>query len=396
MRPSRRSLVSAAGVIAPTMVAAPALDAAEILVPGNFATIGEAIAASTTGDTILVGPGVYAESIVFSEGAGDGVVLRSTDGPLETTIAYGEVAAINEAVVAFQRCSSATRIVGFTIDGRGAAKRGVLANSESRPALADLVIEGADHGVASHRGSCPVLQDVRVRKCATAALFVQDGSVDATGSSFEEGEKFGVYIRGTTEPVHLRACRVAGNAQVGVQITEGELEFAGGEVVDSGNTGLLLRGVSPEISDALVSRNANVGIVMESSSAVIRRCTVSENGFGAVVSIAGEPKILSCTFEGNRTYHVGVEGDANPTIGGSLENANRFLGGASVAVQSSSSREVVATYNSWGGPCVPEELLRVTGGGLLVRPWVSPDLRRTFDDCDEARDYAGTATDGGG
>ena len=114
MRPSRRALVSAAGVIAPTMVAAPPLDAAEILVPGNFATIGEAITASTTGDTILVGPGVYAESIVFSEGAGDGVVLRSTDGPLETTIAYGEVAAVNEAVVAFQRCSSATRIVGFT------------------------------------------------------------------------------------------------------------------------------------------------------------------------------------------------------------------------------------------------------------------------------------------
>src|SRR5262245_27342622 len=76
MRPSRHALVSAAGAIVATIVAAPPLDAGEILVPGNFATIGEAIAASTAGDTILVGPGVYAESIVFSEGAGDGVVLR--------------------------------------------------------------------------------------------------------------------------------------------------------------------------------------------------------------------------------------------------------------------------------------------------------------------------------
>jgi parallel beta-helix repeat protein len=388
--------VSAAGPIAATMIAAPPLGAGEILVPGNFATIGEAIAAATAGDTILVGPGVYAESIVFSEGAGDGIVLQSTNGPLETTIAYGEVASVNEAVVAFQRCSSATRLAGFTIDGRGVAKRGVLANSESRPALADLVIEGADHGVASHRGSCPVLQDVRIRKCATAGLFVQDGSADATSSSFADGEKFGVYIRGTTEPVRLRACSVAGNAQVGVQAIEGELVFAGGEVVDNGNTGFLLRAVSPEISDATVARNANVGIVMESSSAVIRRCTVSENGFGAVVSIAGEPKIFGCTFENNRTYHVGIEGDANPTIGGSLENANRFLGGTSIAVQSSSSREVVATHNSWGGPCVAEELLRVTGGGLVVKPWASPDLARTFDDCDDARDYAGTAADGGG
>ncbi|MGH2569663.1 MAG: right-handed parallel beta-helix repeat-containing protein [bacterium] len=377
--------MSAVGVIAAAMIAAPPLDAGEILVPDNFATIGEAIAASTAGDTILVGPGVYSESIVLAEGAGDGVVLRSTNGPLETTIAYAEVAAVNEAVVVFQRCSSATQLAGFTIDGRGAAKRGVLANSESRPALADLVIEGADHGIASHRGSCPVLQDVRVRKCAVAGLFVRDSSADAQGCSFAEGEKFGAYIRGTTEPVRLRACRFAGNALVGVQAIEGELVLAGGEVVDNGNTGLLLRAVSPEISDAVVARNANVGIVMESSSAVIRRCTVSENGFGVVVSIAGEPKILGCTFEGNRSYHVGVEGDANPTIGGSLENANRFLGGASLAVQSSSSREVVATHNYWGQPCVPEELLRVTGGRLLVEPWASPDLGRTFDDCDEAR-----------
>jgi parallel beta-helix repeat protein len=395
MGSARRARVSAA-VIA-TLIAAQALDAAEILVPGGFATIGEAIAASAAGDTILVGPGVWQESIVLAEGAGDGVVLRSTNGPLETTIAYGEAAPVNEAVVAFQRCTNATQLVGFTIDGRGLAKRGVLANSESRPALADLVIEGADHGVASHRGSCPVLQDVRIRKCATAGLFVQDGSADATSSSFADGEKFGVYIRGTTEPVRLRACSVAGNAQVGVQAIEGELVFAGGEVTDNGNTGFLLRSVSPEISETIVARHENVGIVMERSSAVIRGCTVRENGFGAVVSIAGEPKILGCTFQSNRSYHVGVEGDANPTIGGSLEHANRFLGEGGVAVQSSSSRDVDATHNWWGVPCVPEELLRVTGiGRLRVEPWASSDLLRAFEDCDDARAYESSAGDPGG
>jgi parallel beta-helix repeat protein len=394
MRTSRRARLSAAAIGAVTIAEATA-GAAEFLVPGDFATIGEAIRAAAGGDTILVAPGIYRESIVLAEGAGDSVTLRSTNGPIETSIAYGDSADVNGAVVTFQRCSSATQLVGFTIDGRGIAKRGVLASSESRPRLADLVIADAEHGIACHRSACPALQDIRVRNCAAAALFVEGASADAQGCAFTGGEKLGVYIHGTTEPVRLRECRVTGNATGGVQATEGDLVFAGGEVADNGNDGFVLRGVSPEISDAVVARHGNVGIVMEASSAVIRGCTVAENAFGVVVSISGEPKILGCTFDGNDTYHVGVEGDANPTIGGSLEHANRFLREAGAAVRSSSSRSVVATHNYWGRPCIPEEIFRVTGPPLALEPWASPDLQRAFEDCDEARAYH-EAWSGGG
>ena len=84
---------------------------------------------------ILVGPGVYKESLVLTDQKGGGVVIRSTNGPAETTISYGEVVSQNEAVITLQRCSNSTQILGFTIDGRGVAKRGVLANSGSKVAL---------------------------------------------------------------------------------------------------------------------------------------------------------------------------------------------------------------------------------------------------------------------
>ena len=44
---------------------------------GDFATIGDALAASGTGDTILVSPGIYYENIDYT---GAGVTIRSTDG----------------------------------------------------------------------------------------------------------------------------------------------------------------------------------------------------------------------------------------------------------------------------------------------------------------------------
>jgi parallel beta-helix repeat protein len=363
-------------------------EAAVINVPEGFETITEALEGAEWGDTILVGPGIYKESIVLTDQAGDGVILKSTNGPGETTIAYGEVASVNEAVVTFQRCTNSTQLIGFSIDGRGTAKRGILANSESKPVLTDLVVEGAHYGIASHRSSYPYVLDVTIRKSSIAGLFIQGGSADVKGCTFTAGEKFGVYIRGTADPVRLRDCRITDNGQVGVQATDGEFTVEGGVVSGNGDTGLILQDVSPLVSGVTIEGHANIGIVMEASSATIQNCTIRENGFGAVVSIEGEPKISSCTFENNPSYHVGIEGDANPTIGGTLLLANRFVGEASFSVQSSSSQRVVATQNYWDKPCAPKDIFQVTGGGRLIRkPWASPDLEREFDDCTAARKY---------
>ncbi len=52
-------------------------------VPGNFSTIQAAINAASSGDTILVGPGTYTQSLEFG---GKNITLESTAGPASTII----------------------------------------------------------------------------------------------------------------------------------------------------------------------------------------------------------------------------------------------------------------------------------------------------------------------
>jgi hypothetical protein len=134
------------------------------------------------------------------------------------------------------------------------------------------------------------------------------------------------------------------------------------------------------VENVVVAEHPNVGIVMQSSSATIVGCTIRDNGFGAVVSLEGTPQIFRCTFEQNRSYHLGVEGSANPLIGGSPENANRFLG-KGIAVQTSSTADVIASHNIWDDPCAPETIFRISNGSLSWKPWMGSDLTQIIEEC---------------
>ena len=357
-------------------------------VPEDFQTIGEAIQAAEWGDTILVGPGVYKESLVLTETKGDGLILESVDGPAKTSIAYGEEATLNEAVITFQRCSNSTQILGFTIDGRGIAKRGILANQGSRPVLQDIVIDGCEYGIAAHRTSAPYLRDATIQNSRTAALFISGGTADVKDCRFVNSAKFGIYANGTTDILKLRNVDITGSGQVGIQATDTELLFETGTVIDNGDTGIICQESSPTIRDVVVQGHTNVGIVLEVSSAKIIACEIRDNDFGLACSIEGSPVIAKCTFDNNTSYHVGVDGTSDPLIGGSEQNANRFLGEPEFAVQTSSTAAVNASYNYWGYPCAPSKAFQNVGPGKLRRkPWMAPNLLRSFDDCNASRKY---------
>jgi len=122
-------------------IVAPA-SAATRLVPAQYATIQQAINASTSGDLILVSPGTYNESITFG---GRNLTVRSTDGPEATIIS---AAGLNKRVVYFGNGeSNAATLDGFTLrdgnpttgtlTGHGGA---VLCCSGSRPTILNCVI----------------------------------------------------------------------------------------------------------------------------------------------------------------------------------------------------------------------------------------------------------------
>ena len=116
--------------------------AATRLVPTQYATIQQAINASTSGDLILVSPGTYNESISFG---GRNLTVRSTDGSDATIIS---AAGLNKRVVYFGNGeTNAATLDGFTIrDGNPATGvltghgGGILCCSGSRPTIINCVV----------------------------------------------------------------------------------------------------------------------------------------------------------------------------------------------------------------------------------------------------------------
>ncbi len=380
--PTSGRSASAVACLLAALAASPSPAETTRRVPEDFPTITQALEACEAGDAVVVGPGVYRESLLFTETKGDRVILRSSAGPDSTTIAYGDSANANEAVITLQRCSDFTRVLGFTIDGRGVARRGVLASTEGQPSLSDVVIVGCEFGVAAHRGASPSLENVSVIEAKVAGLYVSGASARATSSRFAGGAKLGIFVDAATAPVRLQKVELSDNKQTGLQATDGELSLEGGLVARNGDSGIVLVRSAAEVRTTVIDAHPSVGIVMESSPALLDSCTIADNGYGAVASGNAAPTIKHCLFDSNTSAHVAIEGEANPLIGGSAENANRFLGATKPRLRTTSTAAVVATHNYWDDPCAPAELFLVQGAGTLKTvPWMSADLLLTLEDC---------------
>lgn len=124
-----------------TLAAASATHAAIFSVPGSHATIAEAVTAADHGDTILVGPGEWAESVDFR---GKQITIRSTAGAESTTL----VSSPNRSCVTFVSGETSDALLeGFTITGgfgmpyQGAiVGGGIYLIDGSNPTIRDCVI----------------------------------------------------------------------------------------------------------------------------------------------------------------------------------------------------------------------------------------------------------------
>jgi hypothetical protein len=98
------------------------------LVPENYSTIQAAVDAAADGDTVLVGPGTYVETVDYLEKS---LTLKSTDGP-EVTCIDGSGAG---SVVTFWAVGDTeATLEGFTIcNGNSLSGGGVSCISGSPP-----------------------------------------------------------------------------------------------------------------------------------------------------------------------------------------------------------------------------------------------------------------------
>lgn len=357
-----------------------------------------AMGTAADGDTVLVAPGVYTEIVLVK----DGVCLISEAGAEATTFAFDTTSTAESnpgaAVVTFGKCTTSTQLVGFSIDGRGKATRGILAIGNATPVISDCRITGAESGLGAHRGAAPYMVGTRIEGCGVAGVFVQGGSADIRQCEIADSPMFGVLVQGTTRPVRLLDNTIRGNEQCGVRATEGELTVSGGTISGNTGSGLDAEFVAPVLEGVVFEDNPNVGLLLHGSNATVRGCTFRRNNFGLVASESGSPQVFRSMFEDNRSCHLSVEGEATPLVGGSLGESNLFLGTAGAAIQTTSPYVVNATFNYWGKPCPSRDQVKRGPGArdAARKPWVTADLAHAYSSCEEARHGCETAPGAGG
>ncbi len=129
---------------------------ATFYVPGQFATISQALAQAVDFDTILVGPGDYEECLEFD---GKSLVLKSTEGAKQTVLSFpSEAYPIYDGGVIhfFPGSTQATLIDGFTIDGM--TRTNGVSCIQSDPVIRNCIVE---NGHANWDGGGFWLQECR-------------------------------------------------------------------------------------------------------------------------------------------------------------------------------------------------------------------------------------------
>ncbi len=244
---------------------------------GDCRSISEAVGKAQTGTRILVQPGVYSEGVVIDkpveiigDGAREEIVIDCADSPcLQMRADYAVVR-------------------NLSVRGRAPLRESGDPNDSAIYVDQGCLVVG-DCQITSETGAGIAIEGVKanpiVRRC-----------------KIYSGNSVGVWVfkngQGTVED-----CDIAGNAGVGVQISEG-----GNPVIrrcaihDGKNVGVYVseKGLGT-VEDCDIFGNAGAGVlIMQGGNPVIRRCKINRNGYKAVwVLEKGAGTIADCDLTGN-------------------------------------------------------------------------------------------------
>jgi hypothetical protein len=386
-------LVSLSAIACASAMFTPIAAAAELHVPRQYRTIQAAINAAVDGDTVLISPGTYYETISFN---GKSIAVIGTDGPRATVI---DAEGMNKTVVEIKNSRGPqTKLEGFTIqhgEGKGEG-RGILIKSAVAQ-ITNCVITD-NHAVnLSGGGAFQSSSEATWTDCAFIGNSArQGGGIESAGPSkslvaatfirctFEANKAIvsglgnsnggGAYVSNAA----FYNCNFVGNSAVAAVFgTDG-----GGGAVDvlgdvsltnctfTENMGGAIRavGTSAEVTIDGCTFNGNTGvwgggaIVLWGTSAIVANSTFEFNSAsheGGAINANGYSDLMAtgCLFEGNHAENGGaVVGLGNATVLESCvfhaNTADKIVGaigfsGGGIGVM----KDCLITENTAGGIC---------------------------------------------
>ena len=369
-RSGRLAVLLSVAFTAFTLTAAP-LSAGTLHVPGDSPTIQGAIVLAANGDTILVAPGTYVETIDFS---GKQLVIEGTGGAAVTTI---DADGGPTAVTADGAEPAGTALRGFTLTG-GTGRDVIVVDSS----LGDYHIVTGGGGLYAGPGAHLDLSDcVITGNTIPTATFSYGGGVLAyfctlqiTDCSFSNNsaEDAGAALATANGTVTLtmNGCTVTNNTSPGgpaILILDGHGEVNDCVIADNTGTGLGKTGYGVAVTHCTFYGNTEYGYSMFAwlGSDVID-LTFLGNGLGGAVCSdtpigQGNDVVRGCVFAGGDSLRV--SGTPYSTIdnctfdGAAILNGNKEVYMRNCIVRGAGSIESIgyvdAIYSDIQGPIPP-------------------------------------------
>ncbi len=211
-------------------------EAADIYVPGGYATIQAAINAATSGDTVLVDAGTYTENINFS---GRAITVKSVHGTASTIIDGNKAG----SVITFSSGEGGNSVLdGFTVtNGQAVYNGGGIYCKSSSPLITNCFV--SNNLAVSGGGGI---------RCESSSPQITNCTISSNNATNYNGG--GIYCKSLSSPI-ITNCFISNNLANG---------FGGGIACDSS---------SPQIINCTISNNLPVynggGIDCDSSSPTV-------------------------------------------------------------------------------------------------------------------------------
>jgi predicted outer membrane repeat protein len=365
-----------------------------LLVPEEYATIQSAVDAAVDGDTILVAPGTYRESILWTGkaiallGAGPGVTIvdPSSPGPGGRCLTMTDVPAGGK--VAGFTCQNATAADLDSPSGGGALIQGGSPALERMAFVDDeatfggggtwidgshvtltevsFVDDGVDLGEGGIGSGLGITHGswVEVVRATFSGNFAEEGggiwidtgsTLTMEGSLFQnDGAKCGGGIRSSDSTVSVSGSLFTGN------------------VADNTGAAICTEGGSVTVLDSTFDGNVSDFPVLFAGALTVARSVFTRNTGGGITS-GGPLTVLDCWFENNAASEGGAivaSGSAsvtrsvfrdNTANGDGVHSPVRALGGAIYAGGDTSVTECVFQGNTAQGGKGPND-----GGAIYV------------------------------